>query len=144
MKQLIARLCLMALTGLLVVSALLAATTPPPGTISGFKMLLASHETKGKSVPKTILMGLTGQPRAGGFLIKGVKLEMYAESGQREMLVEAEDCIYDQQTKNASSSGKLKAQTEDGAFFIEGEGFEWRQAESRLVISNKVHTIIRQ
>jgi len=33
--------------------------------------------------------------------------------------------------------------TADGQFFTEGEGFLWRQNESILTISNRVHTVIR-
>ena len=41
------------------------------------------------------------------------------------------------------SDGRLEAQSGDGRFFFEGQGFLLQQTNSTLTISNRVHTIIK-
>src|SRR5439155_27212100 len=60
------------------------------------------------------------------------------------MSVEAPQCVYDSSNHIINSSGPLRAQTSDGKFLIEGEGFLWQQTNTSLTISNRVHTIIHQ
>lgn len=94
---------------------------------------------------KSVLGGAEAQPQADGcYLIKQLKLETFRETGEREIIAKAPECLYDSKKHMASSSGQLQVQTGDGHLFIEGEGFLWQQGESHLTISNRVHTVIRE
>jgi len=82
------------------------------------------------------------------FLLTGLTLQTYrlparpGESSEPELLIKAPQCLYDRDTKTASSPGPLRVTTADGKFSIEGEGFSMLQTNSSLVISNRVWTII--
>jgi hypothetical protein len=92
---------------------------------------------------KSRLSGAEAQPQAGGLLvIKQLKLETFNENAKPEIIVNAPECVYDTFNRVASSPGHLKAQTGDGKFRVEGDGFLWRQNDSFLTISNHVHTVI--
>jgi hypothetical protein len=92
---------------------------------------------------KSRLSGAEAQPQAGGLLvIKQLKLETFNMNGKPEMIVNAPECVYDTFNRVASSPGHLKAQTGDGKFRVEGDGFLWRQNDSLLIISNRVQTVI--
>jgi hypothetical protein len=92
---------------------------------------------------KSRISGAEAQPQAGGLLvIKQLKLETFAVDVKLEMVVEAPDCVYDTLNDAAYSPGKLQARTGDGRFYIEGEGFLWRQTNSFLTISNHVRSVI--
>src|SRR5436190_21371318 len=97
------------------------------------------HETQLKS----LLEGARVQPQASGFyLITEAKLQTYREDGVPEMVVTAPQCLYDSGPHWISSAGPLRVQTAAGSFSIEGEGFLYRQTNSDLFISNRVHTIV--
>ena len=78
----------------------------------------------------------------GRFLITNAKYRTFRLTGEGEMAVEAPQCTYDQGQRTISSDGLIHAQTADGKFSIEGEGFLYRQTNSTLFVSNRVHTII--
>lgn len=73
--------------------------------------------------------------------VKQVTLESFSVDGKPQLIVRAPQCIYSLEGV-ASSAGHIELQTGDGKFHVEGEGFLWRQNESSLTISNKVHTVI--
>ena len=92
---------------------------------------------------KSRLSGAEAQPLAGGLLvIHQLRLETFDVSGKPEMIVNAPECVYDTFNRTASSPGHLTAQTGDGKYRVEGDGFLWRQNDSRLTISNNVQTLI--
>jgi lipopolysaccharide transport protein LptA len=91
---------------------------------------------------KSLLEGDRAQPQADGrTLILGSKLQTYTETGERELLVETPECLHDPKTHSVTSAGPIHAQTADGKFSIEGEGFLCQQTNSTLFISNHVHTV---
>lgn len=93
---------------------------------------------------RSLLTGAEAQPQGRGkFLITELKLETFRQNGEREITVTAPECVYDSGPGSASSAGRLLVQTGDNRFSIEGEGFLWRQTNSSLIISNRVHTVIR-
>jgi len=115
------------------------------GKIRNFKMPLSYFDARSQGQAKSVLMGKEAFPQPDGtYLIKELRLETYRENGEREFLVTAPECVFDQKNRIASSPGKLQAQSIDGRLVIEGEGFLWRQAEARLVISNQVRTVVRK
>lgn len=93
---------------------------------------------------KSLITGVEAHPQPGGrHRIKGLRIELYDENGKQDMIVEAPECVYDSVKRLAHSPGRIKAWTGDGQFYIEGEGFLWRQDASTITISNQVRTIIR-
>lgn len=93
---------------------------------------------------KSLLQGEEAVPEGEGkILIKKLKLETFREDGTGEFVMRADDCLYDTQRRTATSPGRLEMKTADDRFLTEGEGFLWRENESVLIISNRVHTVIR-
>ena len=93
---------------------------------------------------KSLISGREAQPQTGGrYLIKGLRIETFDENGTRQAIVEAPDCIYDGTKRVAMSASHLRVVAGSGQFTVEGYGFLWQQDESKLLISNRVHTIIR-
>lgn len=73
-----------------------------------------------------------------------MKLQTFREDGQRDIVIEAPECLYDQTRRVASSTGRLKVQTGDERFSVEGQGFLWRQEDSSLIISNDVRSLVQR
>ncbi|HKI70542.1 MAG TPA: hypothetical protein VKA67_13210 [Verrucomicrobiae bacterium] len=93
---------------------------------------------------KSLVQGAEAQPLdSERYLIHQLKLTIFRPDGERDVLVRAPECVYDTTRREASSSGHLDVRTADGVFFLEGDGFLWRQTNSDLIISNNVHTIIQ-
>lgn len=113
------------------------------GTASKFTMS-EYHDAPNETRMKSLIKGLEAQPLPGGrYLIKQLRLELFDESGKPQAIVEAPECVYDAVKRTADSGGELRVDSGDGALSIQGTGFLWRQDESTLTISNKVHTTIR-
>jgi lipopolysaccharide export system protein LptA len=99
------------------------------------------HETQIKS----LLQGGKATPLAGGktLLSDGVTLQMLSETNTLQLTVTASECLYDSSAQTASSAGPLRVESPDGKFSIEGDGWLWRQTNSSLFISNRVHTVVQ-
>jgi hypothetical protein len=98
------------------------------------------HETQ----MKTLLQGAQAEPGPEGrILITDVKLKRFAEDGQLQMTVEAPQCVFDSVRRAVSSPGPLHVRSTDGKLNLEGDGFLWEQTNSNLIISNRVHTVLR-
>ena len=108
----------------------------------GFKVeayFQAPHENQ----LKWHLEGATFTPLTNSqFLLNDTTLQTYREIGGGEFVIKAPECLYDSLHTNASSAGPLHVQTADGKFSIDGDGFLWDQPNSKLFISNHVHTVI--
>jgi len=93
---------------------------------------------------KSLLAGAKVEPQPDGFyLVTEAKIQTFREDGSAEMLVTAPQCVVDSGQRVVSSPGLLRVQTAEGSFSIEGEGFLYRQTNSDLIISNRVHTTIQ-
>jgi lipopolysaccharide export system protein LptA len=111
--------------------------------VTGFR--LADHyPAPNETRMKSLLQGGQAQPLNSKqtMLRQGVKLETFRVTGERELLVETPECLYDSAAQSASSAGPLRVQTADGKFTIQGNGFLWQRTNSSLIISNNVHTAI--
>ena len=100
---------------------------------------------------KSLLTGAKAQPQAdGSYLITDGKYETFHETGEREMLAETPQCVYEEKGDHSlHSPGPLRVQAADGKFSITGEGFRWEQTNSvvtnsAVIISNRVHTVIHR
>ena len=92
---------------------------------------------------KSLVQGSKGLPDGHMLKVNDLKLQIFSEQNERQLLVEAPECSYDEHERSAYSPGHLRAQSGKGELTIEGEGFLWQQTNSSLVISNNVHTLIR-
>jgi lipopolysaccharide export system protein LptA len=93
---------------------------------------------------KFLLEGATARAIATGrYLVTDAKLQNFSQEGHLEMVVEAPECFYSEKSRLIDSPGRLRVQTGNSGFMIEGTGFLWRQVDSTLLISNQVHTIIK-
>jgi hypothetical protein len=92
---------------------------------------------------KMRLSGAEALPLPGGLLdVKRLTVETFALDGKTEMVVHAPQCNYAPLDGVANSAGHLELDTGDRRLHVTGEGFLWQQAESHLIISNQVKTII--
>ena len=97
------------------------------------------HETQMKSM---LECARAQRQPDGRLLVNEAKWHTFRVSGEGELTAAAPQCFYDQRQRTVSSSGPLHVETADGGFSIEGEGFLWRQTNSTLLVSNRVHTIL--
>ncbi|TAK97613.1 MAG: hypothetical protein EPO07_12995 [Verrucomicrobia bacterium] len=79
----------------------------------------------------------------GTYLLKDMRIELFRENGQSELVVSAPECVYDPATRTASSAGRCELRSGDGQFVTTGEGFLWNQADTTLRISNRVQTVVQ-
>jgi hypothetical protein len=101
------------------------------------------YEPPNQQQIKSILSGTNALYQPGRpLLIKQLEIQTFDLNGKTNMIVKAPECLYDEKNGTANSAGPLHLQNGDGQYRVEGEGFLWRQADSFLTISNKVHTVI--
>lgn len=109
------------------------------GVTKGFKFPDYDQQRRLKSM----LTGQEARAEAGDRIrITALRVETYREDGKVDLIVEAPECVFDRKNRVASSGGSVEARSADGRFFISGEGFEWRQGDAHLVLSNRVHTVL--
>jgi lipopolysaccharide export system protein LptA len=97
------------------------------------------HETQMKS----LLEGARAERQPDGrWLVTEAKWRTWRVNGEGELAAAAPQCFYDPNQRTAESAGPLHVETADGKFSIDGEGFLWRQTNSTLAVSNRVHTIL--
>ena len=82
---------------------------------------------------KSILRGQDARQVAKGiFEVTKPRLEIYRSDDQLDMIIEAPQCLFESQSKIASSTQKISVRTADEKFSIQGEGFRWNPADSPL------------
>lgn len=114
----------------------------PLGQFKDFQ-LPEYHAPPNETRLKTLVEGAEAVPQDGSrVLIRKLTLKTYREDGTGEFVMRAEDCLYDLEKRQASSPGPLLLKTADGNISTEGVGFLWRDRESTLTLSNRVHTVI--
>ncbi|HAB18899.1 MAG TPA: hypothetical protein PLX89_25215 [Verrucomicrobiota bacterium] len=77
------------------------------------------------------------------YQVRDFQVETFAPDGTPNLVGEAPQCQFNTATKSVSSSGPLKVSQVGGLFSLAGEGFEWNHESGRLVLSNRVRTVIR-
>lgn len=97
---------------------------------------------------KSLLTGEKAvQAGAGMMRITGMRLETYEYDGAArkvDLIIEAPECLFSFRTHIASSDGPMTLRRADGDASLRGRGFEWRQRESVLTISNDVETVTKK
>lgn len=93
---------------------------------------------------KLLIRGAEARPQdEGRFLIRELSAETFRENGERTLLIRAPECVYDPNRREANSAGPFQMHSGDGRLVVAGEGFLWRPDDSILIISNRVHTMIK-
>jgi lipopolysaccharide export system protein LptA len=77
-------------------------------------------------------------------LIQGLQLVLFTSEGRSNLVVTTPQCVFDLRNKVVSSTDALQARSVSGELSLEGEGFECRLTDERLVVSNRVHAVIRK
>jgi lipopolysaccharide transport protein LptA len=128
------------LAAFLAMAAGALAQVPQGRAVKGFQVAEQNPATARQSL-------LTGKDALAltreRFLIKGLRLEV-KEQGRVVMLIEAPECFYDYGTRSAWSTNVLQVKSGDSRLALSGEGFEWRETNAVLTISNKVEASIRR
>ena len=95
---------------------------------------------------KGMLMGAVAQYITNDtWRLTQMRLEHFQFDGQTNLVAQAPQCLFDEETRVAWSTGRLEIVGLHGALFVEGnEGFEARMTNSTLTISNRVRTVLRQ
>jgi len=75
--------------------------------------------------------------------VKKLEIQQFSASGTLEAVARAPQCLYAPMDGQASSAGHLDLTLGGGKIHLQGEGFLWQQNESRLIISNRVSTVIK-
>lgn len=111
------------------------------GTARGIRIPFYEGEAK---QPTSIMLGKTATPVEGGkYLVTEMRVENFSfgPTGRTmEFVIEAPQCLVDPARKVASSPGRIVVSRTDGSFMTTGIGFEFRQLDSTLNISNQVST----
>ena len=111
---------------------------------SDFKYQIENYPPPNEAQIKTLLEGAKAQAQSAGMiLITEAKLKTFSTNGTLEMLAQSPKCMLDSVQRTVSSSNSLQIETTDGRFLLEGEGFLLQQTNSHLIISNRVHTVLR-
>jgi hypothetical protein len=95
---------------------------------------------------KGLISGAEGRHLSNSFyLVSGMWLEHYEWNGATNLLARAPECVFNMETRVASSTGRLEIVGLGGALTIEGnQGFLARMTNATLTVSNRVRTIVRQ
>lgn len=126
----------------LVAAVALAQTPSLFGRVNDFKVPEFYPAPNQKQL-KSRVHGAVAEPNPDGTIkITKLRVETFKEDGTLEGLVQAPECIYNMKTREASSVGRIEAQTGDGRMRIEGEGFLLTVTNKSLTISNNVRTVI--
>jgi hypothetical protein len=75
--------------------------------------------------------------------VKKLTIEKYSADGKLEFVARAPECVYAQFDGLASSPGHLQIELGSGKVFVDCDGFQWNEKYETLVLSNNVHTIIK-
>lgn len=124
-----------------------AAQRPPLPTVRGFKAPARYPAKPGQPERvQSMIFGDSATPRLDGrIIIDGLRIELYPNRDRppTNLIAKAAQCVFDRNTETAFSSNRLQVASGDGRLTIEGTGFLWRQTNASLIISNEVHTLIR-
>jgi hypothetical protein len=78
--------------------------------------------------------------------LKQVRVETYVYVNGKpkvDLIAESPSCVYDMSKKVSTSTEAIAARKSDGSLSISGTGFEFRQIDNHLIISNHCLTTIQ-
>jgi len=134
---------LLLVLGVLSLSLLWVSAQPQMGG-RGKDISLPGYDSQNRI--SSLLTAKEAAPKGGSLTeLKGVRAETYSyDKGVKitNLIVNATNSIYDQKLKVATSVQAVEAQTGDGNLKLSGVGFRYEQADSKLVLSNRVKAVI--
>ena len=110
-----------------------------------FKVQLENYPPPNEMQIKSFLEGDKAQSRSNGLiLITAAKLSYFSSNGMLEMIAESPSCVFDSTPgqRTISSTNHLRIRSANERFTLEGDGF-FLQTNSVLIVSNRVHTVLR-
>lgn len=111
------------------------------GHARGIRIPLYENDSK---QPTSVMLGRTAiSTNDGKYLVTDMRVENYTHNltgTVTNFVIEAPQCLVDPARKVASSDGRIVVSRADGSFMTTGIGFEFRQLDSVLNISNLVST----
>jgi hypothetical protein len=111
------------------------------GPARGLRIPFYENEAR---LATSVMFGRTAEPAEGGkYNVTELHVENYSYVSNTVVtnyIIEAPQCLIDPQQKTARSAGRIVVSRPDGAFMTTGIGFEFRQIDSILNISNNVMT----
>lgn len=119
------------------------AQVPDVGVVEGFEATEYYPEPNHTRLKARIKAEKLNPHEGGKLLLSVMHLQVFQVDGTPAFSVQAPECIYDLAGGTASSTGKLHLASGDGRFSVDGKGFQWRQKDMTLNISNRVHTVLR-
>jgi hypothetical protein len=123
-------------------AAATAATNAPPAA-TGFTLPYKNKE--GRLIAR--FSGADKQPLQPlsftVFKIRDFKVETFNADGTPNLVGLAPECVLRIDNQSVSSTGPLTVTQAGGLFTLRGVGFEWNHESGRLVLSNKVTTVVR-
>lgn len=135
----------LAVASALAVAALQGASGGAAGDGSARGIRIPLYENDSKQ-PTSVMLGRTATPVAGGkYNVTDMRVENYTHSSTgtaTNFVIEAPQCLLDPARKVASSPGRIVVSRTDGSFMTTGIGFEFRQLDSVLNITNQVTTLL--
>ena len=113
------------------------------GTARGIRIPLYEGDSRQAT---SVMFGRTAEPLDDGkYFVTDLRVENYthgAGSTVTNYVIEAPKCLIDSARKIASSEGRIVVSRPDGSFMTTGIGFQFRQLDSELNISNRVVTLL--
>ena len=120
-----------------------SAQVPEAAEVEGFEATDYYEEPNHTRLKARLKADKVNPYEGGRLLLTTINLDVFHLDGAMAFTVKAPECIYDFGAGTASSTGRLHMASGDGRLSVEGEGFQWRQREITLNISNRVHTVLR-
>lgn len=75
--------------------------------------------------------------------VEHLKIDYFGEDGALEFTAQTPECVFNLETRTASSAGSLRARSADQRLDIQGRGFLLQQATSSLLLSNDVRALLQ-
>jgi len=143
-KLLALGICALVGSFILVIGLLASAQTKLSASLFSDDFRFSEYYTN-KTQVRMRLSGKRAQPSGPErYLVRELRLETFYEDGQPEITIETPECFYDFAARTVNSAGPLSIRMGDGRLTVTGEGFLWQQAQSLLIISNRVNTKLRE
>lgn len=125
------------LFGLLVLGFLMPLSSRSQTVMKGFKVPDYENEKL-----TSLLRGAEAVRESSGLIrLKDPVLELF-EKGESNLVVTAESCVYDNESRITRGTGRITAVSISGQLTLSGTGFEWRQSDGVLTLSNQVETVL--
>lgn len=127
------------ITWLLVLVGMARAQPQDAQSIRGFEVPEFDRENRLQSM----LYGELARLLPSGMVdITDMRIEFYDDDRVVEMLVTAETCLYDRNTRSAESDAEVRIARDN--IIITGRGFNWQPDEEQFQIHNEAKVVLKE